>query len=112
MEQDSSLLAEQKLMDYSLLFAVEYTEEEWVSQKYLELENRVRKNAQDSPDSSFATGSQFFNSIRKKKKSLKMTKEQRMIQNEESPYKYYSECGKFIYHLAIIDYLQEFNYDK
>ncbi len=35
-----------------------------------------------------------------------------MIQNEESTYKYFSECGKFIYHLAIIDYLQAFNSEK
>jgi len=40
-------------MDYSLLFAVEYTEEEWVNQKYMELENKIRKNGQDLPDSSF-----------------------------------------------------------
>lgn len=41
-----------------------------------------------------------------------MTQEQKSIQSEESPYKYYSECGKFIYHLAIIDYLQAFNSEK
>lgn len=27
-------------------------------------------------------------------------------------HRYVSSCGKFVYHLAIIDYLQEFNWDK
>lgn len=40
-------------MDYSLLFAVEYTEEEWINQKKLELENRQRLSDKESPDSTF-----------------------------------------------------------
>ncbi len=102
-------------MDYSLLFAVEYTEEEWVHQKQQELENKIRLTVKGSPDSSFDPKGTFSSQLlnpNKLKKSLKMTKDQRKIRNEASPYKYYSECGKFIYHLAIIDYLQEFNSEK
>ena len=40
-------------MDYSLLFAVEYTEVEWVHQKKQEFENKIRYTVKDSPDSSF-----------------------------------------------------------
>jgi hypothetical protein len=29
-----------------------------------------------------------------------------------SRHKYYSSCGQYIYHLAIIDYLQSFNFEK
>jgi len=29
-----------------------------------------------------------------------------------SRHRYKSSCGKFIYHIAIIDYLQTFNFDK
>ena len=31
---------------------------------------------------------------------------------EKTRYKFISECGKFIYHFSIIDYLQEYNTDK
>jgi hypothetical protein len=38
-------------MDYSLLFAVEYTEEEWVNQKQQELENKLRLSGNETLDS-------------------------------------------------------------
>jgi len=31
---------------------------------------------------------------------------------EKNRHKYFSSCGNFIYHIAIIDYLQDFNTDK
>jgi hypothetical protein len=31
---------------------------------------------------------------------------------EKTRYKFISECGKYIYHFSIIDYLQEYNTDK
>jgi hypothetical protein len=72
------------------------------------------KNSMGPNDTNAATNA-FFNSViakRKKKSSFKMTNEQQSIQSEESPYKYRSSCGRFIYHLSIIDYLQDFNSDK
>ena len=32
--------------------------------------------------------------------------------NAEDRHKFYSKCGRFIYHVAIIDYLTEFNFTK
>lgn len=34
------------------------------------------------------------------------------ISAQSGRHKYYSTCGKYIYHMAIIDYLQEFNLEK
>ena len=31
---------------------------------------------------------------------------------EGSRHKFLSQCGRFIYHIGIIDYLQDFNFDK
>lgn len=31
---------------------------------------------------------------------------------QPSRHKFMSECGKFIYHISIIDYLQDFNLEK
>ena len=101
-------------MDYSLLFAVEYTEEELANQREELHMSMAIKNSMGPNDTNAATNA-FFNSViakRKKKSSFKMTNEQQSIQSEESPYKYRSSCGRFIYHLSIIDYLQDFNSDK
>ena len=35
-----------------------------------------------------------------------------MINNKESRHSFMSEGGKYIYHISIIDYLQDFNFDK
>ena len=94
-------------MDYSLLFAVEYTEEELANQREELHMTMALKHSMNTTETNAATNA-FLNSVvakRKKKSSFKMTTEQQGIQSEVSPYKYRSSCGKFIYHLSIIDYL-------
>lgn len=43
---------------------------------------------------------------------LRSALHQRFTETEQSRHKFLSEDGKFIYHVGIIDYLQDFNIEK
>ena len=50
-----------------------------------------------------------------RKISVGSTSEEKMFikaRFEGSRHKFLSTCGRFIYHIGIIDYLQDFNFDK
>lgn len=103
-----ALFKQFNLMDYSLLFAVEKVEEgskgsNGNKPRVCDPEKQIcyygdRPAPQRSADS--------FKGIAESKSS----------QNEDithtTRHKYVSSCGQYIYHLAIIDYLQTFNFEK
>lgn len=86
LERDSEMLRRHNLMDYSLLFAIEKNE------AYTRLRGTISKNS---------------------KMTLTATEDEMMHKTfKKTRHTFLSKCGKFIYHLAIIDYLQDFNMDK
>jgi len=79
-------------MDYSLLFAIEKNEpgpsspkSSKIASKSSEKENFLQAHLKQNDSASLASNSR---------------------------HKYYSSCGQYVYHLAIIDYLQTFNLEK
>jgi hypothetical protein len=85
MEEDTSLLREANIMDYSLYLAIEKGPD-FVTKK-----STIGRNtdfiSEDAPSEMI--------------KSFTLP-----------PYKYLSFGGQYIYHIAIIDYLQDYNFDK
>ncbi|CDW72257.1 phosphatidylinositol phosphate kinase [Stylonychia lemnae] len=111
-EDDVKFLAAHKLMDYSLLLCIEKNWEYYEVKQQAEaiVRNRL-KNEEIILDEDFKE------QVREEKIRLKggnMIKHhqtyialiQTFIGNR---HKWISKCGKFIYHMAVIDYLQEFN---
>ena len=97
-----ALFQQFNLMDYSLLFAVEK-----VGFCHTLKSGRPRAVEQDQIDFNPPRSSTSYNAI----------PESSFSQNEDitphtNRHKYVSSCGQYIYHLAIIDYLQTFNFEK
>jgi len=85
-------------MDYSLLLAIEKV---------------APLTAADgiTPGEQYAGGQQQKSSLGSENKfDFARDISNTMISNDR--HAYYSQCGNFIYHLAIIDYLQTFNWEK
>ena len=78
-------------MDYSLLMAIEKVPEE-------------------GPPAVDAPGLPDFLVKDMDRPSVKNYRSNSMVSNNR--HRFVSSCGTFIYHLAIIDYLQAFNFDK
>ena len=72
-------------MDYSLLLAIETCQD--FALKKSTLGSMADKSTEDAPAEMIAKYSR-------------------------PPYKYLSHGGRYIYHIAIIDYLQDYNFDK
>lgn len=85
--RDIELLKAFKLMDYSLLLAVEHVKK---SRGQSSLKS-LPPNEGNFGDPSSATFYDGFDANR---------------------HKYYSQNGEFIYHVALIDYLQTWNFEK
>ncbi len=90
--KDVELFRRFKLMDYSLLFAVERNPL-FVSQGTSVQDKKLR-------------GSEAIGQF------LKSHRDQMSISMETSRHQFVSSCGKYIYHMAIIDYLQAFDLEK
>jgi 1-phosphatidylinositol-4-phosphate 5-kinase len=89
-DRDAELLRSQNLMDYSLLFAVEK------NAAYMKL-----KGGSKISFSTFSGGTLDEETDRVIKTGF-----------QKNRHTFLSKSGKYIYHLAIIDYLQDFNLDK
>ena len=87
-ERDAEILRQHNIMDYSLLFAIEK------NPQYVKLKGPISKTTTSvlslDNDLSIELTSKF----------------------EKTRHTFLSKGGKFIYHLAIIDYLQDFNLEK
>ena len=84
------MLKKYNLMDYSLLLAIETVEQDKVEDQKESTDEIMNFNelpAERMPD--------MTNSF---------------VSNNR--HRFVSKCGKFVYHMAIIDYLQTFNWDK
>ena len=88
-ERDSEILRQHNIMDYSLLLAIEKNE------YYNTLKGAMSKGG---PASALSEDSEFNKELMKK--------------FEKTRHTFLSKSGKFIYHLAIIDYLQDYNLEK
>jgi hypothetical protein len=117
-EKDALVLKKQNIMDYSLLLAVE--------------KNQIfkGKNRKTTDDGANSTKSELTPKLGKKltstsKDDKKLIKELRISTKSEnisaiknstffipSRHRFLSYSGEYIYHIAIIDYLQEYNLDK
>ena len=89
-------------MDYSLLFAIEK-----IPRQYRKPRNTIKSDY--SLDGTSVLSGSSFNQTQYTKMSKFSTTQS---VNSTQRHKYYSQCGKYIYHLAIIDYLQEYNLSK
>lgn len=99
-ELDTQLMSDFNLMDYSLLMAIEKVprsvrkRQSLLSDKFDMIENSSNV---------YKSENVFRNSYDDDSSKLSAPGKR---------HKYISSCGKYIYHLAIIDYLQEFNFEK
>lgn len=84
-------------MDYSMLFAIEKV----AIQDYEKVENSNEPELEIVNEIEFEDN---FDRIDFEKHGNSVISKGRHM--------YHSSCGNFIYHLAIIDYLQEFNFEK
>lgn len=112
MEKDVHVLKKHKIMDYSLLLAVEKSQ----------IFNKNNRDTADTGDNS--TKSEMTPKIRhmlsKTSKNDKRTsaKSDKLMAGKVSSFfvpsrhRFLSYSGEYIYHIAIIDYLQEYNLDK
>ena len=88
LERDATLLRNHNIMDYSLLFAVEK------NAHYKDIKNPSRATATTKSEEDDET-------------------HQRALKNfDKTRYTFLSQSGRYIYHLSIIDYLQDFNLEK
>ena len=92
MAKDVTLLKEYNLMDYSLLMCIQENPDYTLLRNQSGLNDTVTMTSRRSVDSSTLAG------IRER--------------FEGSRHKFLSTCGRYIYHIGLIDYLQDFNLDK
>ena len=85
-ELDAKMLRDKNIMDYSLLLAIEKNPD------FKDVNGTMK-----SSNSEFLTDD-ISPELRRKHECL--------------PYKWVSHGGRYIYHISIIDYLQDYNFDK
>ena len=88
LERDAALLRAHNVMDYSLLFAVEK------NSNFKGINNPSRGTATTKSEDEEESHLRALRSF------------------DKSRYTFLSKSGRYIYHLSIIDYLQDFNLDK
>lgn len=105
MTRDAEFLRNDKFIDYSVLLAVEYNMDSGATPR--RLVNRIAQATTPSRASELKESRYFFrDSVNE---SLMQSDKYR---NAEDRHKFTSKCGRFIYHIAIIDFLTEFNFTK
>lgn len=92
MARDVSLLKEYNLMDYSLLLCIQENPDYMLARNSKDINTSMTQTSRRSVDSS--------------------TRLQIREKFEGSRHKFLSTCGRYIYHVGLIDYLQDFNFDK
>lgn len=104
-EVDTKLMCDFKLMDYSLLFAIEKIPRALRKR----FSTKISRNYDFLETSS--TG-QFSDKQSKSGLQSEFSQTASSVSSLQNRHRYISSCGKYIYHLALIDYLQEFNFEK
>mmetsp|Transcript_30864 Transcript_30864/g.30358 ORF Transcript_30864/g.30358 Transcript_30864/m.30358 type:complete len:178 (-) Transcript_30864:181-714(-) len=103
MTKDAMFLRDHNLMDYSFLFAVERV-------------NQTDKNKNKRNSSKNMWASKCFNLESSRQFEIAESRVWKsgfiMSSMLKTRHQYYSSNGKYIYHIAIIDYLQEFDLNK
>lgn len=94
--QDVELLKKFNLMDYSLLLCVERVDDEDFINP-ITVQEELHSSEHDPLDLENPTDIQKYRS-------------NTIVSN--SRHRFYSSCGNYVYHLAIIDYLQAFDFEK
>ena len=97
MRKDSNLLHTYNMMDYSLLLCIQD------NPAYQECKIDLLRQLGNQSVASMSTANSEFN------KTLLNMVEQKFIGNRHL---FLSACGKYMYHIGIIDYLQDYNLDK
>lgn len=101
MRKDVIMLEKYNLMDYSLLMCIQENPE------YVNVLRETRSDANSSRDSG-ALMMRKMTSVSSDSDLIKTVRD-RFV---GSRHKFLSVCGKYIYHIGIIDYLQDYNMDK
>lgn len=110
---DIIFLCDHNLMDYSLLVIVE-TNPAWTEREKKRAEkNKNKKKEEGMPEMQLADD--FM--VRQQTKKTDPNKPSKLVtefekQNLGNRHKYISNNGRFLYHIAIIDYLQAFDTEK
>lgn len=98
MRTDVRLMSKYNLMDYSLLLGIQENPD------YME----VRRESAKSNNNSVSLDISRVSSIASNSGEMQLLKNR----FDGSRHKFLSKCGRYIYHIGIIDYLQDFNFDK
>lgn len=108
MKRDSEFLMSKNIMDYSLLFAVEYNPK---SRRITEA-SHLRHQAKSMKETGHLTTNLASPSMERTLSSPAQASLRLPSKFEKTRHKFLSDNEDFIYHLSIIDYLQDFNTDK
>ena len=92
-------------MDYSVLLAIEYQDNEHTPKQ-------IRKIMNDKAEVQALLSSAGDTQIKKSMSHYFKAKPNAKWKNSRRRHKFYSSCGRFIYHVSIIDYLTNFNFNK
>jgi len=119
-KKDSNLLRDASIMDYSLLLAVEKNPYK-IEHKQTNRINNKSKGVKYKPKNSLISSNIANNSsVRKKNLDLSSSPKVDEKDNLVNPWEqvrndrhlYISKDLEYIYHISIIDYLQDYNFDK
>jgi hypothetical protein len=92
-------------MDYSVLLAIEHQDNEHTPKQ-------IRKIMNDKAEVQALLSSVGDTQIKKSMSHYFKAKPNAKWKNSRRRHKFYSSCGRFIYHVSIIDYLTNFNFNK
>lgn len=104
LQRDTEFLKSQSIMDYSLLFAVEKADVE----ARQSINSRDKDDNAKSPSSRHRSGKSANTPNSSNNRRLELLE----ASLNKNPYELESQSGRVKYHLAIIDYLQEWNANK
>jgi len=119
-EKDVGILRKQNIMDYSLLLAVEnnqlYVGKQGSSTKESSGRGAGSVTSLDTPKFNQLSEPTQPENNRDKMSSMKSSPQMGYNRNvaffDPTRHRFISNSGEYIYHIAIIDYLQEYNFDK
>ena len=93
--RDSNYLKDNNYLDYSILLAIERIPK--LNRSHVNISNVDERDREISGSTS---------------DNILQMNENKKFMEAESRHKYKSKCGRYIYHISIIDYLTDFNFNK
>lgn len=100
MRTDVKLMSKYNLMDYSLLLGIQE------NPNYMDARREYAKS--NNNNNSVSLDISRVSSIASNSGEMQLVQKR----FDGSRHKFLSKCGRYIYHIGIIDYLQDFNFDK